>query len=90
MSRRKGELTSAGIDQGWPYQVALAARLCRGDRYYTIHYFCEGLTLCPRRHSFYREREDFIVYCFAVRDHAEQFRDKFGGEFYDPKTRPKM
>jgi hypothetical protein len=27
--RRKGELSPAAIDRGWPYQVALPARFCR-------------------------------------------------------------
>jgi hypothetical protein len=30
-----------------------------------------------------------LVFCFAERSHAEQFRDRFGGEFIDPKSRPK-
>jgi hypothetical protein len=30
-----------------------------------------------------------LVFCFAERDHAEKFRDRFGGEFIDPKGRPK-
>ena len=38
--------------------------------------------LPPRRH-------DFDVFCFAERAYAEQFRERFGGEFIDPKDRPK-
>jgi len=29
------------------------------------------------------------VFCFAKRKHAEQFHDHFGGDFLDPKDRPK-
>jgi hypothetical protein len=29
------------------------------------------------------------VFCFAEREHAEKFRARFGGEFIDPKLRPK-
>jgi hypothetical protein len=29
------------------------------------------------------------VFCFAERSHAEQFHQRFGGEFIDPKSRPK-
>ena len=29
------------------------------------------------------------VFCFAEREHAEQFRERFGGEFIDPKNLPK-
>jgi hypothetical protein len=50
----------------------------------TIHLFCEGLSLCPRGHSFYRDGTDMNVYCFA-----ERFRERFGGELIDPKDRPK-
>jgi len=29
------------------------------------------------------------VVCFAQREHAEKFRERFGGDFLDPKDRPK-
>ena len=29
------------------------------------------------------------VFCFADADYARQFRERFGGEEVDPKTRPK-
>jgi hypothetical protein len=29
------------------------------------------------------------VFSFAKREHAEKFRDRFGGGFPDPKDRPK-
>jgi hypothetical protein len=29
------------------------------------------------------------VFCFAEREHAEQFLARFGGEFMDLKDRPK-
>jgi hypothetical protein len=47
MVRRKGELSSAMVDHGWPFQVALEARLSMGERYYTVHFFCDDLSLCP-------------------------------------------
>src|SRR5262249_15782337 len=31
---------------------------------------------------------DMTVFCFAERAHAEQFRERFGGEFIAPKDRP--
>lgn len=37
---RKGELSPAGIDRGWPYQIVLPARACEGDGYNEIHDFC--------------------------------------------------
>jgi hypothetical protein len=86
---RRGELSKATIDRDWPHQVALPAHRCTGGNYVTIHLFCEGLTLCPRGHSFYRDGTDMNVFCFAERENAEQFRERFGGEFIDPKDRPK-
>ena len=58
MFYRKGELSNAGIDRGWPHQVALNADLCMGHHYKTVHFFCEAeqLSLCKRGHTFYRGR----------------------------------
>ena len=54
----------------------------------TIRLYCEGVSLCDRGHSFYRDGMDMNVFCFAERAHAEQqFRERFGGEFIDPKDR---
>jgi len=69
--------------------VALPAMRCHGHNYITIRLFCETLSLCPRTHSFRREDTDHIVFCFAEIDHAEKFRERFGGDFLDPKDRPK-
>jgi hypothetical protein len=55
----------------------------------TIRLFCEGLSLCDRGYTFYSDGTDFNFFCFARREDAEQFRDRFGGEFIDPKDRPK-
>jgi hypothetical protein len=86
---RKGELSKARIDCEWPHQVALPAHQCTGRNFVTIRLFCEGLSLCPRGHSFRRDTTDFNVFCFAERAHAEQFQARFGGEVIDPKDRPK-
>jgi hypothetical protein len=87
---RKGELelSQGTIDRDWPHQVALAAARCGGADYVTIRLFCEDekLSLCVRGHSFRRGDADMIVFCFAERTHAHQFRDRFGGEFIDPKS----
>jgi hypothetical protein len=86
---RKGELSKGMMDRQWPHQVALPAMRCHGHNYITIRLFCEPLSLCPRTHSFRRDDDDFIVFCFVERADAERFRDRFGGEFIDPKSRPK-
>ena len=49
MVYRKGELSKAAIDRGWPHQVALVADRCSGHNYVIIRHFCEGLSLCPAR-----------------------------------------
>jgi hypothetical protein len=87
--RRKGELSPAGVDAGWPHQVALRADLGTGKNTAIIHEFCKGLSLCPRGHSVVWEDEWFKVYCFADPAHAELFMARFGGEPFDPKQRGK-
>jgi hypothetical protein len=91
MGRRKGELSNYTIDIQWPHQVALQADRCTGHNYRTIHYYVaqESLSLCDRGHYFYRDGIGFNVYCFAEREHAERFQQRFCGEFIDPKERPR-
>jgi hypothetical protein len=88
---RKGELSKGTIDHNWPHQVALPAACCAGANYVTIRLFCveQRLSLCTRGHSFRRDDMDILVFCFADREHAEKFRERFGGDLIDPKTRPK-
>jgi hypothetical protein len=85
MVHRKGELTSAGIDRGWPHQVALPAEFVRGRQHTILHRFCNGLSLCPRHLSFYKGSTDFIVYCFRERADAELFAMHFDGELMTPE-----
>jgi len=86
---RKGELSKGTMDREYPHQVALPAARCSGGKYVTIRLCCDGLSLCPRTHSYRRDDADVLVFCFADRVHAEQFRDRFGGEMIDPKSRLK-
>ena len=88
MVYRNGELSKGTIDRQWPHQVTLPAQRCTGHNYVSIRLFCEGLSLCPRGHSFRRDDIDFVVFCFADRAHADQFHERFGGEVIDPKDRP--
>ena len=87
--RRKGELSPAGIDRGWPHQVALPARLCERGGYNEIHEFCKGLTLCTRGHAVFHDGEWFHIYCFEKPEDADKFTQRFGGEKFDPKQRGK-
>ena len=80
MVRRKGELSQRTIDREWPFQVAISAETCRGDGYVTTHYFCEGLSLCPRHGYFRRDDRDYVVFRFAEAADAELFLERFNGE----------
>jgi len=53
---------------------ALQEYRCRGHNYVTIHLFCEGLSLCPRGHFFYRDGVGMSVFCFAKRADAVRNR----------------
>lgn len=85
--RRKGELSPAAIDRGWPYQIVLPARFCEGGGYKEIHEFCKGMTLCSRGHAVYDNGEWFHVYCFAKEADANKFKQRFGGEKFNPNQR---
>jgi len=87
MSRRKGELTPAAIDSGWPYQIALQSYLCAGKHRLEHDQFCEGLSRCVRGHTVSFEDIGYIVHCFSIRDDAAAFMARFGGEWFDPRER---
>ena len=63
--RRKGELSSGRVDGDWPHQIVLKANDGTGLNYTTMHKFCEGLSLCPRGHSYVDNDEWMRVFCFA-------------------------
>ncbi|ARQ13133.1 hypothetical protein NXC12_PD00020 (plasmid) [Rhizobium etli] len=84
MSRRKGELTPSAIDRGWPFQIALPQELSSGKLYAEQMEYCEKNKpmRCVRGHS-------VNVHCFATKAGAEAFREKYGGEWFDPRERGK-
>jgi hypothetical protein len=47
------------------------------------------VSLCPRGHSVFYEKEWWNVYCFAVAEYAADFKARFGGEAFDPADRGK-
>jgi hypothetical protein len=83
---RKGELSPAAIDRGWPHQVALRSDLVVRD-FHQILAFCEGRSLCPRGHSVNDGQDWYRVYCFAELEDAERFIAKWGGERFNPVDR---
>jgi len=89
MVRRKGEINSRQIDEGWPYQVALAANLTTGRKHDEVRDFCKDLSLAPRGHTFVRGAEYINVWCFEDEEDAQKFIGQFGGEMLDPEDRPR-
>src|SRR4051812_22849468 len=87
MSRRKGELSSFAMDRGWPHQVILPADACTGQNSKIIDEFCADLSLCSRNHSVVKNDEWHLIFCFAEKDHAEKFKARFAGEWFDSATR---
>ena len=47
---------------------------------------CSGLSMCARGHYFRRDDIGYNVFCFATKEHAEIFRDKFYGEWFERKN----
>jgi hypothetical protein len=88
MVYRKGELSPARIDRGWPHQVALPAAVLLNGGYNAVHAFCDDLSLCPRGHAVFHDGQ-WSVHCFADAEHAEKFMRRFGGEWFDPRLRGK-
>jgi len=87
MSRRKGELTAALIDGGWPHQVAVPEDACTGNNYKVQADFCRELSLCPRGKAVFHGEQWWRVFCFSDPFHADAFRERFGGEQFNPEDR---
>lgn len=89
MSRRKGELSRGEIDRQFPHQVALPSRATGGKALTDVLDFGRHRSMAPRRPCFVRDNEYWTVWCFADRQDAEAFQQRFGGEFMAPADRPK-
>lgn len=83
---RRGELSAAAIDRGWPYQVALEQHFT-AKNHDAIEQARHQLGACPRGHFVRRNDLGYVVYCFADPINAEIFMAKFKGERFDPKDR---
>jgi hypothetical protein len=85
---RKGEMSKAAIDAGWPHQVALpSSQVVR--EFSEVMAACEELKACVRFHWFRRDDVDYVVKCFSDKRHAELFAQSFGGKYMTPETRPR-
>ena len=69
--------------------MGLPAAAALNGGYKAIQEFCVGLSLCNRAVTVFHENQWWNVYCFAEPGHAEKFRQRFGGEKFDPKTKGK-
>ena len=81
MVHRKGELTKAAVDRGWPHQLAFSPPIPHVAQ---LRDFCRdaGLSLCQRTTGFYREVGRKVIwyacFCFADRGHANCERRRTG------------
>lgn len=85
MVYRKGELSTGGVDRGWPHQVAIPSSEAAG----LGHIPSSGphSSLCGRTHAVFDGEREFRIYAFADREQAVRFRDLLGGEDFDPRER---
>lgn len=79
MARRKGELTPAAIDRGWPFQVALLAELSKGKLGEEQALYCNRLMRCSRGHTVFHEDQHYNIHCFATKVGAEAFMGEVRG-----------
>lgn len=81
MVYRKGELSPAGVDRGWPHQVVPPESTVKGPHYNVVRGSCRehALSLCDHGHAVFHEGQGWNVFYFAEPEHAEAFRVRFAG-----------
>ena len=87
MTNRKGELSPAAVDRGWPHQVALPEDRCTGKQFDNHRTFCRDLSLCVRGHSVRHNDISYRVFCFGTAQDATLFSETFGGVPFYPEDR---
>ncbi|WP_188609030.1 hypothetical protein [Chelatococcus reniformis] len=51
--------------------------------------FCRVLSVAPRTHSVRHAECDYTVFCFSDAADAVRFRERWGGEPFDPRDKGK-
>lgn len=87
MSKRKGELNPGKIDSGWPYQVVQPGDIGERVRVEEIVDFCRPLSCCRRKQILHADEGAYVLTCFSMKEDAEAFIARFGGEWFDPSER---
>ena len=64
----------------------MSAEFLPGKNCIIVERFCRGLSVCSRNRKYWRDRKEYIAYCFTERGDAEFVQIHFGGEFVDPKN----
>lgn len=79
MTRAKGVPSQRTVDVQWPHQVSLhhLDDLELQERFRTLR-ACEAF--CAGRTVFAGAGSGYLIWCFAHRDDAWAFHDRFGGE----------
>jgi hypothetical protein len=80
-----------GADHTHRHWVALQEEKCIGANYQMLRIFCDerGLSLSPHGHSVVSDGAFYQVFMFAEEEHAEMFREEFGGERMRPSEKGK-
>ncbi len=89
MARRKGELSTIGMDWDYPHQVVILGTRLRGSGGVIIDRFSRGLSVCPRHHRYLDNSEEYYVYCFKDAKDAQYFAHHLGGEIITIEERKK-
>lgn len=86
MSRRKGELSKAGVDRDWPWQVPVKADTVSA-RHAEITAAADALGACKRNGSIVIHGAWHVVFCFADEPSALSFAATWSAEVRHASTR---